>query len=158
PEAVSGIRERGGLDVSGIVAGSGKVERATTDLAEAVDGAAVIAVTTVNNDHEAVANALAPLLRDGQTVGLIPRYIGGALHFPPQLERAGLRARIALGEMDNFPFTGAITGPAAVRIASLKRQLQVAALPASDGPAVAERVRALLPPAVLADNVFQTAL
>ena len=45
-----------------------------------------------------------------------------------------------------------------MRVASLKRQLQVAALPASDGPAVVEAVRALLPPVVAAANVFQTAL
>ena len=44
--------------------------------------------------------------------------------------------------MDNFPFTGAIEGPCSVRVASLKRQLHVAALPASDGPAVVEAVRA----------------
>src|SRR5262245_31857220 len=68
PEAVGGIRERGGLDVSGIVSGFAPIERATTDLAEAVEGAGLIAVTTVNNDHEAVAAALAPLLRDGHIV------------------------------------------------------------------------------------------
>ena len=37
-----------------------------------MEGAALIAVTTVNNDHDAVAAALAPLLRDGQIVCLIP--------------------------------------------------------------------------------------
>jgi len=157
-EAVGGIRERGGLDVSGIVSGFAPVECATTDLAEAVQGASLIAVTTVNNDHDAVAAALAPLLRDGQIVCLIPGYIGGALQFRHRLDGLGCRARVALGEMDNFPFTGAIEGPWSVRVASLKRQLHVAALPASDGPAVVEAVRAVLPPAVAAANVFQTAL
>ncbi|MBI4635090.1 MAG: NADP transhydrogenase subunit alpha, partial [Candidatus Rokubacteria bacterium] len=71
PDAVSGIRERGGLEVSGIASGFAPIERATTDLAEAVVGAALIAITTLNNDHRAVAEALAPLLRDGQTVCLI---------------------------------------------------------------------------------------
>src|SRR5688572_17124072 len=33
-EAVSAIRERGGLEVSGIATGFAKIERATTDLAE----------------------------------------------------------------------------------------------------------------------------
>ena len=132
PEAVGGIRERGGLDVSGIASGFAPIECATTSLAEAVEGAALIAVTTVNNDHDAVATALAPLLRDGQIVCLIPGYVGGALQFRHQLDRLGCAARVKLGEMDNFPFTGAIEGPAAVRVASLKRQLQVAALPASE--------------------------
>ena len=42
-DAVGGIRDRGGLEVSGIATGFARVERATTDLAEAVDGATLIA-------------------------------------------------------------------------------------------------------------------
>jgi 2-polyprenyl-6-methoxyphenol hydroxylase-like FAD-dependent oxidoreductase len=38
PEAIGGIRERGGLDVSGIASGFAPIECATTDLAEAVEG------------------------------------------------------------------------------------------------------------------------
>jgi len=158
PEAVGGIRDRGGLEVSGIASGFARIERATTDLGEAVDGAALIAVTTLSNDHRAVAEALAPALRDGQTVCLIPGYVGGALEFRRSLDDFGCRARIGLGEMDNFPFTGALLGPAAVRVASLKRRLQVAALPASDGRDVAGLVGRALPPTVPATNVFQTGL
>jgi opine dehydrogenase len=158
PEAVRGIRERGGLEVSGIASGFAPVERATTNLAEAVDGATLIAITTLNNDHTAVAGALAPLLRDGQTICLIPGYVGGAFQFRRSLDELGCPARVKLGEMDNFPFTGAILGPAAVRVASLKRQLRIAALPASDGPAVVDVVRRALPPTTLATNVLQTGL
>jgi len=157
-EAVGGIRDRGGLEVSGIASGFAQVERATTDLAEAVDGATLIAVTTLNNDHQAVARQLAPLLRDGPVICLIPGYVGGSFEFRRALAAAGCRAAIKLGEMDNFPFTGAVLGPAAVRVASLKRQLQVAALPAADGGAVLDLVQRALPPATLARNVLQTAL
>jgi opine dehydrogenase len=158
PEAVSGIRERRGLDVTGIASGFAPVERATTDLAEAVDGAGLIAVTTLNDDHRTVAQQLAPCLRDGQIVCLIPGYVGGALEFRRALAAGGCRAWVKLGEMDNFPFTGAVLGPAAVRVASLKRQLQVAALPAADTSEVIEAVRRALPPATPARNVLQTGL
>jgi opine dehydrogenase len=157
-DAISGIRDRGGLEVSGIASGFARVERASTDLAEAVDGATLVAVTTLNNDHQAVARQLAPLLRDGQIVCLIPGYVGGALEFRRALSAAGSRAAVKLGEMDNFPFTGAIVGPAAVHVASLKRQLQVAALPGADGPAVLDAVKRALPPATLARTVWQTGL
>lgn len=157
-QAVSGIHDRGGLDVSGIASGFAAVERATTDLADAVEGAALVAVTTLNNDHQAVARQLAPLLRDGQIVCLIPGYVGGALEFRRALAVSGCRASVKLGEMDNFPFTGAVLGPAAVRLASLKRHLQVAALPASDGAVLVEMVRRALPPATLARNILQTGL
>ena len=158
PEAVDGIRARGGLDVTGVATGFAPIERATTDLREAVEGAGVIVVTTVNNDHEAVATNLASHLVDGQMVCLVPGYLGGSLQFRHVLNRAGSRARVKLGEIDNFPFTGAIQGPSAVRVASLKRQLRLAALPASDTPALVETMRALLPPVGPAVNVFQTAL
>lgn len=158
PAAVDGIRAKGGLDVTGVVTGFAPIERATTDLGEAVAGADVIVVTTVNNDHEAVATALARYLEDGQTVCLVPGYLGGSLQFRHTLDRCGSKARIKLGEIDNFPFTGAIQGPSAVRVASLKRQLSLAALPAGDTPAVVETMRALLPPVGPAVNVFQTAL
>ena len=157
-EAVGGIRDRGGLEVSGIATGFARVERATTDLAEAVDGATLIAVTTLNNDHQAVARQLATLLRDGQVVCLIPGYVGGSFEFRRALAAAGCRAVIKLGEMDNFPFTGAVLGPAAARVSSLKRQLQVAALPAADGAAVFNVVKRALPPVTLARNVLQTGL
>src|SRR5262249_9495391 len=136
----------------------GRIERATTNLAEAVDGADVIAIATVHNDHEAVAAALAPLLRDGQIVCLVPGYVGGALHFRHQLALRGATAGGQLGEIDNFPFTGAIRGPASVHVASVKRQVQLAALPAADGPDVLTVVQALLPSATLAASVFHTAL
>jgi opine dehydrogenase len=157
-EAVEGIRDRGGLEVSGIATGFARVERATTDLAEAVDGATLIVVTTLNNDHRAVAGQLATRLRDGQVVMLIPGYVGGSFEFRRALAATGCRAAIKLGEMDNFPFTGAVLGPAAVRVASLKRHLQVAALPAADGAAVSSLVRSVLPSATLARNVLQTGL
>jgi opine dehydrogenase len=157
-EAVAGIRDRGGLEISGIASGFARVERATTDLAEAVDGATLVTVTTLNNDHQSVARQLAPLLRDGQIVCLIPGYVGGCFEFRRALAAAGCRAAVKLGEMDNFPFTGTVLGPAAVRVASLKRQLQVAALPAADGPAVVDVVKRALPPATLAKNVLQTGL
>jgi opine dehydrogenase len=156
-EAVDGIRARGGLEVSGVASGFAPVERATTDLAEAVEGATLIAVTTLANHHRQVARSLAPLLRDGQTICLMQGYVGGALAFRQSLDAAGCRAKVKLGEMDNFPFTGAIVGPAAMRLASVKRRVQVAALPASDGPAVVDTVRQVLPPVTPATNVFQTA-
>ena len=156
PEAVGGIRERSGLDVSGIVSGFAPVELATTNLAEAVDGAKLIAVTTLNNDHHVVAAALAPLLQSGQAICLMPGCIGGALQFRQALRASANRTDVMLGEIDNFPFTGAIVGPAAVRLASLKRRIQVAAFPASDG--LMALIREILPPSVPAANVFQTGL
>jgi opine dehydrogenase len=158
PETVSGIRERGGLEVHGVVEGFAPVERATTKLVEAVDGADLIAVTTLNNDHQTVATEMAPLLRDGQAVCLIPGCIGGALQFRRSLDELDCRARVLLGEVDNFPFTGPVLPPAGVRITSIKRRFLVASLPATDGDRLVELVHTFLPQATAATNVLQTGL
>src|SRR5580658_2375049 len=63
------IRARGGLDIEA----DGKtsfsaIQRIITDLADAVDDAEVIAVCTGGTFQAGVAQGLAPLLRDGQTI------------------------------------------------------------------------------------------
>src|SRR5207248_8853705 len=54
------IRARGGIDVDGANGGFAAIERVTTDLAAAVDGADVIVVVTGGNAQETVAASLAP--------------------------------------------------------------------------------------------------
>ena len=62
---LSEIRARGGVDVEGERGGFAAVERATSDLGSAVDGADVIVVVTGGTTQLVVARSLAPLLRDG---------------------------------------------------------------------------------------------
>ena len=69
---LSEIRARGGVDVEGESGGFAAVERATSDLPSAVDGADVIIVVTGGNAQAVVARSLAPLLRDGQVILLDP--------------------------------------------------------------------------------------
>ncbi len=57
------VRHAGGVFVTGAVEGFGPVQCATTSLAEAVDGADVVMVTTPASAHAATAQALAPYLR-----------------------------------------------------------------------------------------------
>src|ERR1700738_3282936 len=64
----SEIRSRGGVDVEGESVAFAAVDRATTDLPSAVDGADVIIVVTGGNAQVVVARSLAPLVRDGQVI------------------------------------------------------------------------------------------
>ena len=109
--------------------GFAAIERVTTDLAAAVDGADVIAVCTGGKYQEGVARGLAPLLRDGQTILLIQGNTGGALVFRRALDAAGCRAAVDIAEMDNYPYScwrlGADSDPADRR----KKCLQIAAFP-----------------------------
>jgi opine dehydrogenase len=101
---LSQIRARGGVDVEGESGGFAAVDRVTTDLFSAVDGADVIIVVSGGNSQVAVARSLAPLVRDGQVILLIQGNTGGSLIVRRALDDAGCRGDIDVAEMDNCPY------------------------------------------------------
>ena len=124
------IRARGGIDVDGSNGGFAAIERVTTDLAAAVDGADIIVIVTGGNAQETVARALAPLLRDGQIILLIQGNTGGSLVVRRALETAGCRAAVDIAEMDNYPYSCWRRGPTRIEPIVRKRWLQIATFPA----------------------------
>jgi opine dehydrogenase len=97
------IRARGGIDVDGPNGDFAAVERVTTDLAAAIDGADIVVVVTGGNAQETVAASLAPLLRDGQIILLIQGNTGGSLVVRRALDHAGCTASVDVAETDNYP-------------------------------------------------------
>src|SRR6185437_11491702 len=98
-------RVRGGIDVEGDKPGFSAIEKVTTDLAPAVDGADIIIVCTGGTHQEPLARALAPLLRDGEIILLIQGNTGGSLVVRRALDAAGCRASVDIAEMDNYPYS-----------------------------------------------------
>jgi opine dehydrogenase len=54
-EKMDALKKIGGIKLEGRLQGYGKIDCITTDIAEAVNGAEIIMVTTVANAHRAVA-------------------------------------------------------------------------------------------------------
>jgi opine dehydrogenase len=148
------IRARGGLDVE--PGGFVPIERVTTGLAAAVDGAEVVAVCTGGTYQEGVANGLAPLLRDGQAILLIQGNTGGSLVFRRALDAAGCRAAIDIAEMDNYPYSCWRPIPTTIRPIVRKKFLQIAAFPGNRIDPVFARLSPLFPHAVAAQTVIST--
>ncbi|HWB49465.1 MAG TPA: NAD/NADP octopine/nopaline dehydrogenase family protein [Stellaceae bacterium] len=151
------IRDRGGLDVE--VGGRthfSAVERVTTDLAAAVDGADVIAVCTGGTFQESVARGVAPLLRDGQIVLLIQGNTGGALTFRRALAAAGCRAGVDIAEMDNYPYSCWRLSSTRIKPIVTKKGLQIATFPGNRSAAVFARLGPLFPTAVAAPTIAST--
>jgi opine dehydrogenase len=155
---LTALRTRGGIDVEGLVQGFAPLERVTTDLAEAVDGADVIIVCTGSHYHAEVARSLARLLRDGQTILLIQGGTGGALLVRRELRLAGSRAEIDLAEMDNYPYSLGWPEPSRMRMTIKKQFLQIASLPAARLGAVMARLGPAFPEATGAPHVLYTGL
>jgi len=150
------IRAFGGLDVEGEKAGFAAVERATTDLQSAVDGADVVIVVTGGNAQTTVARSLAPLLVDGQVILLIQGNTGGSLIMRRALDAAGCRADVAVAEMDNYPYSCRRLAPTRIRPIVAKRWLQIATFPGNRIAAVFPRLSPLFPQAVAAPNTLYT--
>ncbi len=144
------IRAHGGVDVE--PGGRAPVERANTNLAEAVDGAEIIIIVTGGNAQETVARSLAPLMNPRQIILLIQGNTGGAL----VVRRALGRADIDIGEMDNYPFSNWRLGPTRIKPIVKKRWLQIAAFPGNRIGPVFERLSPLFPHAIAAPNVIHT--
>jgi opine dehydrogenase len=122
---LSEIRARGGVDVESESGGFAAVDRATTDLPSAVDGADVIIVVTGGNGQAVVARSLAPLVRDGQVILLIRGNTGGSPIIRRVLDDAGCRAEVDVAEMDNYPYSCWRLSPTRVRPIVRKRWLQI---------------------------------
>ena len=150
------IRSRGGIDVDGDEPGFAAIERSTSDLTAAIDGAGIIVIVTGGTFQEAVARSLAPLLRDGQLILLIQGNTGGSLVVRRALAAAGCDAAVDVAEMDNYPYSCWRLGPTRIRPIVKKRWLQIAALPGKRIAQVFPRLQPLFPNAVAAPDVAHT--
>jgi len=150
------IRAFGGIDVEGEQAGFAAVERATSDLQSAVNGADVVIVVTGGNAQATVVQSLAPLLRDGQVILLIQGNTGGSLIARRALDAAGCRADVVVTEMDNYPYSCRRLSPTRIRPIVTKRWLQIAAFPGNRIAQVFPGLSSLFPQAVAAPNTLYT--
>lgn len=156
--ALEPVAASGGLRLRGARGeGFAPVAAATPDAAEALEGAAFIFIVVPGYGQEAMAEAIAPHLADGQAVVLLPGNMGGALECA-RVFRGSARVRILLGEGSSFIFACKKDGPDGVWIRGVKQGLPVAALPAADTPALLERLQPLFPECVPALNVLDTSL
>jgi opine dehydrogenase len=155
-EEIVHMRDRSGVTVEGAVEGFGRLELVTTDIASVLEGACAIMVVVPAFVHRFIAEVCAPHLQDGQVVILNPGRTGGALEFANVLREKGVTAQVKVAEAQTLIYACRITGPAQVRINSIKRQVPVAAFPATDTDAVLSVARQVFPEFVPATNVLET--
>lgn len=156
--AVAAVAASGVIEVEGRLTGRARITLASTDLGAAVRDAALVMVVTPADAHGAVAEALAPHLRAGQTVVLHPGGTGGAFELASVFRRRAVPRGVRLAEIESFLFGARRVAPARAEVRSVKRHGRVAALPASDTPAVLALLQRAFPQLVAGQNVLQTSL
>lgn len=152
------IRQTGGIELSGLVQGFGAVPVATTDMAEALDGAELIMVVVPATGHEFMARAMAPHLRDGQVVVLNPGRTGGALEVHTILRQEGAAPGALVAEAQTLIYAARCINPAQVKIFGIKNTVPLAAIPGHRTVDALRMVRRAYPQFVPAINVLKTSL
>ena len=127
--------------------GNAKFDMVTDDMAKAVDGVKLILVCIPSVAHEAFFEQLAPLLKDGQIVHIIPDNYG-SLRLRKKLREIGSTARVIVGGWSSAPYGTRIVTEGGVPtpeqyLVYRAITLRGAALPDSDSDDLLESTRYL---------------
>ncbi len=113
-DSVSAIFERKKISISGKAhTGDAQLALCTHDVALAIHDVDIILIIVPALYHRVYAELLAPHLRGGEHVVLVPGTLG-SLEFVAVLEHFGNTAEITVSELDTLPYATRITGPASV--------------------------------------------
>jgi opine dehydrogenase len=157
-ETIESIRTRGGVEVSGAVNGFGKIELATTDIAEAVEGADIIMIVTPAVAHREIAVNCAPHLCDGQIVFIHPGSPGGALEFKKGLHDQKCDKAVTVAESNSLLYACRSSQPGVTTIFAVKKELMVAALPATETERIVKSLNAAFPQIYAGSHVMAPSL
>lgn len=131
------------------------IAETSTDPTKVADGAPLVIVSVPSFGHEPFAEALAPILADGQFVIWVGEG-GGSLAAAAALHRIGRRPGVFLGETNTLPYGTRVVAPATIGAEKKIGGTLVSALPAA--APVYEVASQIWPWVSKADNVWETAL
>lgn len=151
-----GIADAGAVTAVGAIAGTGAV-RVCTDVAEAVDGADVALICVPTNYQLVFADMLAPHLRDGLHVVVMPGSLG-SLALVEHFRQMGVTADITVSEIAALPYATRITGPASVKVFGRRRYVAIGTFPATASGQVHAVMDDLYPGIVSLANVLEAGL
>jgi opine dehydrogenase len=137
------IRQSGGITVTGAVGGVASISLLTTEVAEAVHGVDVVAVTVPTPALPYYAGALAETTTDEQLIWLDPGHSGGALYLGTEIRRRR-GGHPLVCQLSTASHGSRMAGPATVGVFALTAA-SLAAFPSREVDECHSRVDALLP-------------
>jgi opine dehydrogenase len=124
--------------------GTARLDRATADLGEALEGAEVVIVPLPATSHDDLGTRLAGRLTGREVVLLTPGTLGSFV-LARALARAGATLPLAFAETGTLPYLTRKTGPAAVTAPVRAANLPVGVFPGARSKTALERVGTLFP-------------
>jgi opine dehydrogenase len=152
------IRDRGGIQIGGVIEGFAPLERVTTEVEEAIDGVDLVMIIAPSYAHRKFATLCSPHLKDGHVIILNPGSTGGALEFRRALDEMGVEKKVSIAETSTLPYATRLEGPAQIRVRLQTKWFLFAAFPARDTQRLLDSFRELYPAAEAAQNVLETSL
>ena len=146
-----------GITISGALEGNFKVH-ATTDIAEAVNGAKFLIITTTSKGHKPMAQLLRGHLQPDQRIVIITGN-WGAYEFYSVLKDEAKMKHVVIGETSgNLAASPTLTYPATTLMKPSKKSMSFATIPASAAPAVVEELKEAFPEFYPVKNVLDTSM
>ena len=153
------IKEKGGIEVSGVVSGVGKItpENATVSVEEGIKGRKIIFVVVPAFGHEYFAKELAKSVEDGQIICICPDNFG-SLRFARSFKNYNIKKDIKIAGSASILFAARLFKPAGVQILGMKDAVPLAALPAKDTKFVLGCLNKVFPQFIDGHNVLEVTL
>ncbi len=157
-ERIEAAKKTGGITLSGVFTGFGKLQSITTNLAKALENSEIIMVVTPAVAHKFIARMASPLLKDGQIIVLNPGRTGGALEFYNTLKENKCKADVIISETQTFIYASRIIGPAQARIYGVKNKVAIATFPSLRVREVVDKLMPIFPQFTPVENVLKTSM
>lgn len=157
-ENLDPIRENGGIVLSGNPCsgktGLAKFDKITSDVEEAIEGIPLILINAPSMAVERFVEVLAPFLKEGQIL-LVTTGYWASLRSRKILEERGVLQKIVFAEEHIMPYLSRKIGPAQAHIYNFKRDIRMAAWPATKNATAYEIVKRVYPQMGLSKNILE---
>ena len=158
PIRITGTIGLSTLPSTGLAGGFAKPARITTRADEAVGEAEIVLIVVPAFAQSAILDLIAPHLREGQTLVLMPGGFGAAvLCYKKLTEKFGIKG-VLIAETATLPYACRKLDATSVWIRGRKALFDISTYPGKNTGEVLELFQRLYPDAIAADNVLQTAL
>lgn len=143
-DALNAVKKYGGIQLRGEIHGTGTPEKITMDPQEAVSQAELIFIDVAADRHEEIARWIAPYVRDGQHILILPGNLGSFV-FRKVFREMGVTAQVTLTEKEGNFGPCRLSAPAEVTTGmELYLEGKIASLPASDTERVIEALQGVV--------------
>jgi len=153
---IEGIKQLGRIQLTNALEGFGKV-KASLKMEDVVKDAEVIMIVTTATAHKNVAEELLNIVQDGQVILIIPGY-WGSIEFKNICIKKNIKKDIIIGEAEILPYATRIIEIGKVDVRGVKKEVSIAALPASDTTKLFKKIKKLYPTIKTYNSVLEVTL